>query len=109
MIFQVEISSVCNARCVYCPLTVLHDKWNFKFMEINLFDKFIEEARELKPEYIHLQRWGEPLLHPNFDKFVKKSLEVTKAGITIIDGYKPITDVVTTDFAFASRFSSACL
>jgi MoaA/NifB/PqqE/SkfB family radical SAM enzyme len=49
-------------------------------MEINLFDKFIEEARELRPEYIHLQGWGEPLLHPNFDKFVKKSLEVSKRG-----------------------------
>jgi len=78
-------------------------------MEIDFFDKFIEEARELSPEYIHLQRRGEPLMHPNFDKFVKKSLEVTKAVITIIDGYKPITDVVTTEFAFVSRFSSACL
>ena len=109
MIFQVEISSVCNARCVYCPLTVLRDKWNFKFMEINLFDKFIEEARELRPEYIHLQGWGEPLLHPNFDKFVKKSLEVTKAGITtnatLLDSKLDVVadlDVVAITFAGAT-------
>jgi len=50
----------------------LRDKWNFKFMEINLFDKFIEEAMELRLEYIHLQVWGEPFLHPHFDRFVKK-------------------------------------
>jgi len=41
-------------------------------MEINLFDKFIEEARELSPEYIHPQVWGEPLLHPNSKEFAKK-------------------------------------
>jgi len=41
-------------------------------LEINLFDKFIEEARELRPEYIHLQEWGEPLLHPDSKEFAKK-------------------------------------
>jgi MoaA/NifB/PqqE/SkfB family radical SAM enzyme len=43
-------------------------------MEINLFNKFIEEARELRPEYIHLQGWGEPLLHPDFGELAKNLL-----------------------------------
>jgi len=51
-------------------------------MELATFNKFLEEARELAPEYIHLQGWGEPLLHPKFEEFVKKASNVSEVGIT---------------------------
>ncbi len=69
----------------------------------------MEEVRELAAEYIHLQRWGEPLLHPNFDEFAKKALEVSNVGVTtnatLLDaklGIVPNLDVVAITFAGAT-------
>jgi len=65
-ILQVEISSACNANCIYCPRTVLRDRWVSAFMDPGLFRKVIREALEIGSiEYVHLQGWGEPMLHPN--------------------------------------------
>jgi len=94
---------------MYCPLTVLRDKWNSKFMKLSPLNRFMEEVRELAAEYIHLQRWGEPLLHPNFDEFAKKALEVSNVGVTtnatLLDaklGIVPNLDVVAITFAGAT-------
>ncbi|MGB9705303.1 MAG: radical SAM/SPASM domain-containing protein [Pyrobaculum sp.] len=65
-IIQIEVSTVCNGACIYCPLTIFSATWNRKFMDISLFIKILNEGKELGFEHVHLQGWGEPLLHPRF-------------------------------------------
>lgn len=82
-ILQVEISSSCNANCVYCPRTILRDSWISTFMNPKLFRKIIKEALEVRTiEYMHLQGWGEPMLHPNFMNLVNEISGKVNFGFT---------------------------
>ena len=61
---QVEVTSWCNAACIYCPRTVYRDTWKNRHLSPATF-------RRLLPSFaaaglIYLQGWGEPLLHPDF-------------------------------------------
>ncbi len=64
-VLQVEVTSRCQLGCVYCPRTVLQDLWDNGDLLWEVF------ARDLRPVLkdvglLHLQGWGEPLLHPRF-------------------------------------------
>ncbi|MDF2880823.1 MAG: Fe-S oxidoreductase [Clostridiaceae bacterium] len=61
----IEITNVCNLKCDFCPVT----KLSAKFMDINTFENIL---KQLKPftDYIYLHVKGEPLLHPELDKFL---------------------------------------
>jgi len=65
---QVEVSSYCNAACIYCPHKVYRDIWLSRHLSLETF-------KRLKPAFaktlmVYLQGWGEPLLHPEFFKMV---------------------------------------
>lgn len=68
--FYIEITNVCNLACDFCPQT----KRKPEFMKIEIFSKILDE---IKPhaEYIYLHVKGEPLLHPEIDKFLDLSYE----------------------------------
>ncbi|MGD0267067.1 MAG: radical SAM protein [Candidatus Methylomirabilota bacterium] len=59
---QVEVTSRCTNRCVMCPRTVLAERWP----EIDLSWHAFERTARAFPyaRHVHLQGWGEPLLHP---------------------------------------------
>ncbi|MDL2316705.1 radical SAM protein [Desulfovibrio sp. OttesenSCG-928-A18] len=61
---QIEISSHCPGKCVYCPHTTMRGQWKAQHMEpecfVRLWPLLLQCAR------VHLQGWGEPLLHPRF-------------------------------------------
>lgn len=61
---QVEVTTVCNARCSYCPRTTAGDAWLNRHMDPALFRAAIAALPHIP--YVHLQGWGEPLLHPEF-------------------------------------------
>jgi MoaA/NifB/PqqE/SkfB family radical SAM enzyme len=61
---QIEITTHCNGRCVYCPQFIYSDKWQSRYLPLHVFHR-LGPAFE-KTSYIHLQGWGEPLLHPDF-------------------------------------------
>jgi pyruvate-formate lyase-activating enzyme len=62
----IEISNVCNLQCDFCP-EVIRDK---KFMEPELFKNVARSVAPLTEEVcFHLM--GEPLLHPEFDAYVR--------------------------------------
>ncbi len=65
---QVEITSQCSARCSYCPHTTHAQSWQGQHMQpttfANLWPLLQQSTR------VHLQGWGEPLLHPHFLDFV---------------------------------------
>jgi MoaA/NifB/PqqE/SkfB family radical SAM enzyme len=61
---QVEITSSCNAACIYCPRTVYRDVWEDRHLPLDTFRKL--EPAFAKSRHVHLQGWGEPFLHPDF-------------------------------------------
>jgi MoaA/NifB/PqqE/SkfB family radical SAM enzyme len=65
---QVEVTSHCNAQCIYCPRTVFKESWQDRHLSLATFKK-------LKPVLsrtglVHLQGWGEPFLNPEFFEIV---------------------------------------
>lgn len=70
---QIEISSLCQASCVYCPHTVYRKLWKGRLLPMEIFDK----VASLFPrtELVFIQGWGEPFLHPLFFEFVKRIKE----------------------------------
>lgn len=63
---QVEVTSRCDQRCAVCPRTALAGRWR---------EQDLDQAawRSLAPDlglarHVHLQGWGEPLLHPGIPR-----------------------------------------
>lgn len=65
---QVEVTSFCGGRCIYCPHTTMAETWKSRHMTAEVFAAFWDLMRV--SERVHLQGWGEPLLHPRFFDFV---------------------------------------
>jgi MoaA/NifB/PqqE/SkfB family radical SAM enzyme len=65
---QVEVTTACNADCVYCPRTVYKGLWQDRHLPLEMFKKL--EPAFSRTSHVHLQGWGEPLLHPDFFEMV---------------------------------------
>ncbi len=65
---QVEVTSCCSGRCVYCPHTTEGELWKARHMPPKVFAALWPVM--LKATRVHLQGWGEPFLHPYFLDFV---------------------------------------
>jgi MoaA/NifB/PqqE/SkfB family radical SAM enzyme len=65
---QVEITSDCNAACIYCPRTLYKDRWLDRHLPLETFKKLVPAFSEVR--HVHLQGWGEPFLHPDFFEMV---------------------------------------
>jgi len=61
-IVQLEVTSACQLRCRFCPRTILADSWITAHLPWDSFAALLPDARRV--EQVHLQGWGEPLLHP---------------------------------------------
>lgn len=61
---QVEVTSICPNRCGYCPRTTCEAHWKSRHMRLETFARLWPLFRE--SGRVHLQGWGEPLLHPDF-------------------------------------------
>jgi MoaA/NifB/PqqE/SkfB family radical SAM enzyme len=66
---QVEVTSHCNAACLYCPRSVCKQSWQNSHISIETFKKLLPAYR--RTTLVHLQGWGEPLLHPHFFEMVR--------------------------------------
>lgn len=68
--FYIEITSVCNLACSFCPQT----KRQSNFISVDAFTKTLDE---IKPhtDYIYYHVKGEPLLHPKIDELLDLSHE----------------------------------
>jgi MoaA/NifB/PqqE/SkfB family radical SAM enzyme len=65
---QVEVTSSCNAACIYCPRTVYRKIWEDRHLPLEMFKKLRPAFADAR--HIHLQGWGEPFLHPDFFEMV---------------------------------------
>jgi MoaA/NifB/PqqE/SkfB family radical SAM enzyme len=66
---QIEISSHCNAACIYCPHTEYRHTWRHRHLPKVAVKRLIPAFT--KTTLIYLQGWGEPLLHPDFFDLLK--------------------------------------
>ena len=66
---QIEISSYCNAKCIYCPHTEYNDNWKNRLFPLELYRSLIPAFDRTK--LVFLQGWGEPFTHPDFFKFLR--------------------------------------
>ncbi|WP_068540476.1 radical SAM/SPASM domain-containing protein [Thermodesulfatator autotrophicus] len=79
---QIEITTHCQFRCKMCPHHLFHSRWQAKHMELKLFQK----VPFANFEFVHLQGWGEPLLHPDILKMIDIVAQYTRVGLTT-NGY----------------------
>ena len=78
---QIEVTSRCNLRCVMCPVTVLADRWHSQNLDWELFLRIAHAFKQTK--YVHLQGWGEPLLHPRLFDMIRVAKEAgCRVGFT---------------------------
>ncbi len=78
---QVEVTSRCCLRCEMCPRSARADRWP----EIDLpWQAFARIARAFpRVRHVHLQGWGEPLLHPRlFDMIALAKAAGCRVGLT---------------------------
>jgi MoaA/NifB/PqqE/SkfB family radical SAM enzyme len=66
--FQIEPTSRCQLKCVMCPRTVFSDEWVNGDMPLPAYTNISRYFHLVK--YVHLQGWGEPLLHPELPAMV---------------------------------------
>ena len=77
--FQVEITNVCNERCVHCYIP--HAMKNFS-MEPEMYYQILREVGEMGVVSFGISG-GEPMLHPNFLDFVQEAQKLS-INITIL-------------------------
>jgi MoaA/NifB/PqqE/SkfB family radical SAM enzyme len=72
----IEITNVCNLACSFCPKTQRAPE----FMKLESFSRILDQVKEYT-DYIYFHVKGEPLIHPEIDKFLdltfEKGLKVT--------------------------------
>src|SRR5262245_6726166 len=68
-IYSIEITNHCNLTCPYCPLTT--SKRPKGYMDEITFSKIIDYLVEIGQKCVGLHGFGEPLLHPNLENFIR--------------------------------------
>ena len=81
---QVEISSLCDGKCIYCPHTEYSDNWQNRLLPIELYKNIIPAFSRTK--LVHLQGWGEPFTHPQFADFLRSAKKADCMVGTITNG-----------------------
>lgn len=79
--FQIEVTTRCNLKCVMCPVTVFADHWPARDMSWETFERIAAAFAQVN--WVHLQGWGEPLLHRRlFDMIARAKSAGCKVGFT---------------------------
>lgn len=90
---QVEMTSRCSAKCVYCPHTTHATSWKSRHMQDSTFAALWSLLRAA--ERVHLQGWGEPLLHPRFFDYAALAAKAGCRISTTSCGVYMNTDIAT--------------
>lgn len=74
-VYAIEVAGTCNLRCPSCPVGNMPDEPKpTGLMDFSVFEKILNKIaseRPTTPIVVHLFNWGEPLLHPELDKFIQ--------------------------------------
>lgn len=88
-----EITNICNLNCPFC----IKNQRKMKYMSEEEF-KLILEKLKGHTKYLYFHLLGEPTMHPNFSKFIKKAsdndfyVNITTNGY-LIDRINPKDDI----------------
>ncbi len=126
-VLQVEVSSVCPAKCAYCPHTTMRPVWRGDLMSEETYVRAWPLFRNARR--VHLQGWGEPFMHPRFFDFVELArradcrvsttscglimdeplaLRIVKSGLDIIAFSLAGTDERSNALRHGASFSTVC-
>ena len=70
---QVEVTTRCDAACVYCPRNACGGGWRDEDMSMALFRRALAASRGAR--HLHVQGWGEPLLHPRYPDMLAEAVQ----------------------------------
>ncbi|MCE7534923.1 radical SAM/SPASM domain-containing protein [Aliivibrio fischeri] len=72
---EIEINSICNRKCDYCPVSIMEIPKGDKYIDQELFDIFIFRLNEINYSgRISFHLYNEPLLHKGLEDLVFKLL-----------------------------------
>ena len=78
---QIEVTSRCTRFCKICPRSDLSNAWRYGDFSKELWKSIAPDLQ--LAEHIHLQGWGEPLLHPMLPVWAAEAFEAgCSVGIT---------------------------
>ena len=78
---QVEVTSRCCLRCEMCPRSSLAHQWPEIDLSWEAFQRIAPAFEYVR--HVHLQGWGEPLLHPRlFDMIAAAKVAGCRVGLT---------------------------
>lgn len=64
MLYQIEMTTHCNYKCLYCPIETIENNHMKDTVFYNIVDKLLPNS------HIRMQGTGEPFLHPKLYEFV---------------------------------------
>ncbi|MGE5552916.1 MAG: radical SAM protein [Betaproteobacteria bacterium] len=72
MIYQIELTNVCNSACPWCPHRTM--KRPQGYMSRETFEAILQDARKggIVGDQLGLHHFGEPLLHPDLPYFLDR-------------------------------------
>jgi radical SAM protein with 4Fe4S-binding SPASM domain len=74
-LISIEVASACSLNCVHCPShskDTIGNKRELGFIDIELFNKAMDEIDCYGKRRIYLHKDGEPLLHPKFPEILHR-------------------------------------
>ena len=77
--FQIEITRKCVANCIMCPRNLGQESFK-KEMKFEVFEELSKYFKHAK--IVHLQGWGEPMLHEKFFQMIEIAKENCMVGFT---------------------------
>jgi MoaA/NifB/PqqE/SkfB family radical SAM enzyme len=80
---QVEVSSRCNADCIYCPRHTWRGRWQSRLLPAELYRQALGAVRT---RLVHLQGWGEPLTHPSLADMIRSAHTASRFVGTTTNG-----------------------
>jgi MoaA/NifB/PqqE/SkfB family radical SAM enzyme len=103
---QVEVTTYCQAACSYCPHMVYQENWTSQHLAPATFRRLLPILNRAR--LVHLQGWGEPLLHPDFFTMVSLARQAgcqvgtTTNGMFLdADGLRRVVDLEMSVIAFS--------
>lgn len=75
-IVYIEPTNICNLQCVMCPEGRMTKYRKRTQMDMDLFEKILNQLKEIKPLIVSFHLSGEPLLNKNLPLMVKKVKEI---------------------------------
>ncbi len=97
---HIEIANICNERCVHCYIP---HKDKINAIDSKLFYKIIEDGRDMNIIHVTLSG-GEPLLHKDIIKFLKRCRELD-LSVNVLTNLTLLTDDILDEMAKNSLLS----